>query len=103
MAAGQEEVLLPQHLPTQLRVAVSSMRVGAAGGQRPVPEPAQLELSQEAYAHGEMPSLKAYKNRAEEDYVRQLHAHSAGDARAAARVAGVSRGHWYELLKKYEI
>ena len=103
VAAGQEEVLLPQHLPTQLRVAVSSQRAGLASGQRPTLVPPQLELSQEAYEHGEMPSLKAYKYRAEEEYVRQLHAHSAGDARAAAKVAGVSRGHWYELLKKYEI
>ena len=26
---------------------------------------------------------------------------SAGDARRAAGVAGISRGHWYELVKKY--
>lgn len=41
------------------------------------------------------------KAQAEAAYVADLLAACCGDVRRAAAVAGVSRGHFYELLKKY--
>ena len=37
---------------------------------------------------------------AEEAYVRRVWAVTGGDVRKAAAQAGISRGHWYELMKK---
>ena len=41
------------------------------------------------------------KAKAERDYIAGLLAACLGDVRRAAGIAGVSRGHFYELLKKY--
>ena len=101
VAAGQEEVLLPQHLPTQLRVAVTNARAGVQATGRAHTASAPNDAD-DAFADG-IPLLKEYKNRAEEIYIRRLMALCGGDARAAAKSAGVSRGHWYELLKKYNL
>lgn len=50
---------------------------------------------------GAVPSLREIKARAEACYIRALFEACSGDARTAARKAGVSRGHFYELLRKY--
>ena len=47
------------------------------------------------------PSLRSWRHEAERHYVAQVRTLCGDDVRAAARMAGVSRGHWYELLKKY--
>lgn len=49
------------------------------------------------------PSLKEHRDKAERDYLEGLLHHTRKDVRKAADVAGVSRGHLYELLKKHEI
>ena len=47
------------------------------------------------------PTLRDMKAKAERDYIAGLSAACQGDVRRAAGIAGVSRGHFYELLKKY--
>ncbi|MDR3044696.1 MAG: sigma-54 dependent transcriptional regulator [Desulfovibrio sp.] len=49
------------------------------------------------------PTLRAHKADAERAYVARMLAHCRGDIREAARLADVSRGHFYELLKKHEL
>ncbi|WP_022656393.1 hypothetical protein [uncultured Desulfovibrio sp.] len=44
----------------------------------------------------ELSSLRDWKARAEEEYVRRVMAVSAGDVRRSAGLAGISRGHWHE-------
>ena len=48
-----------------------------------------------------VPTLREIKAQAEARYVHALLEACAGDARKAARLAGISRGHFYELLRKY--
>ncbi|HEU6437489.1 MAG TPA: sigma-54 dependent transcriptional regulator [Nitratidesulfovibrio sp.] len=52
-------------------------------------------------AHVPPPTLRAHKADAERAYVARMLAHCQGDIREAARLADVSRGHFYELLKKH--
>jgi two-component system NtrC family response regulator len=47
------------------------------------------------------PTLRTHKAEAERAYVAHMLAHCRGDIREAARLADVSRGHFYELLKKH--
>lgn len=49
------------------------------------------------------PTLRAHKADAERAYVARMLAHCRGDIREAARLADVSRGHFYELLKKHDL
>ena len=46
------------------------------------------------------PSLREWKSQAEKAYVRQVWDMCSEDVRKASEVAGISRGHWYELMKK---
>ena len=111
LAAGHGDLILPQHLPTQMRVTVARRRVGEGRKQSTVqeaPMPEEMPGRKTALDAGlakkaDLPSLRAWKARAEEEYVRRVMAVSAGDARRAASLAGISRGHWYELIKKYRV
>lgn len=96
---------MPQHLPTQMRVAVARRRVDDGRGQSPTQETPwnTPRPGADSAENAQAPSLRTWKAQAEEEYVRRVMAISAGDVRRAASVAGISRGHWYELLKKYRI
>ena len=124
LAAGQGDLLLPVHMPTHMRVDEARRRMGrgqegvfaevaasvavqppacgfqassvpsggAAGASAGLPP---LSAPEEG-----LPALRQWKAQAEEAYVRRVWAVSGGDARKAATLAGISRGHWYELMKK---
>lgn len=48
-----------------------------------------------------VPTLRDIRARTEARYIQSLFEACSGDARKAARLAGISRGHFYELLRKY--
>ena len=117
LAAGKGDMLLPVHLPTHMRVDCVRRRMGqtsglpgragelaptaaaapgiAAGCAMPV-----QEVSAQNVAGQNPPSLREWKLQAEKAYVRHVWDLSGKDVRKAAKVAGISRGHWYELMKK---
>ncbi len=57
-------------------------------------------LARIAVKEEDLPALRQWKAQAEEAYVRRVWAVCGGDVRKAATRAGISRGHWYELMKK---
>jgi two-component system NtrC family response regulator len=93
VAAGHQDRIFAAHLPTELRVAVARRKVDAA--------PQAAFHGPDLSALADMPSLREWKTRAEAMYVDQLLGHCRGDMRKAADIAGLSRGHMYELLKKH--
>lgn len=114
LAAEQASLLLPAHLATGLRVAVARSRAGKGrvagdvpGGREVYPPLAEAgacsvpDLPPMPETGRAFPSLRSWRHEAERHYVARVRALCGDDARAAARMAGVSRGHWYELLKKY--
>ncbi|MCL1915128.1 MAG: sigma-54 dependent transcriptional regulator [Desulfovibrionaceae bacterium] len=95
IAAGRQERIFPGHLPTELRVAVA---------RRKIDNGTQASFQgQDFPSFADMPSLREWKTRAERMYVEQILKHCQGDPRKAADLAGLSRGHMYELLKKHGI
>ncbi len=50
-----------------------------------------------------MPTLRVHKAQAERAYVAELLQKTEGDIRQAAKIAAVSRGHFYELVKKHDL
>lgn len=117
LTAGKGDLLLPVHLPTHMRVDCVRRRMGQAAS---LPGSAGELASSVAVAPGiaascglsmqdatgqdmagqNPPSLREWKLQAERAYVRQVWDLSGEDVRKAAEVAGISRGHWYELMKK---
>lgn len=94
VAAQSEMQIYNGHLPTDIRVAVARGRVDGGRHYEPEPLPAG-DFGDDA------PTLKEWKSRAELEYVQRLLQYCRGDVRKAASVAGLSRGHLYELLKKH--
>jgi two-component system NtrC family response regulator len=95
IAAGRQERIFAGQLPTELRVAVARRKMGGKSGT--------MFPGQDFSFQGDMPSLREWKARAESMYVEQLLKKCGGDLRQAANIAGLSRGHMYELLKKHGI
>jgi two-component system NtrC family response regulator len=51
----------------------------------------------------ELPSLKVFKGLAEKRYLEELLTRYSGETSVILGVSGLSRSHFYALLKKYEI
>jgi two-component system NtrC family response regulator len=93
VAAGHQDRIFAGHLPTELRVAVARRKIDGA--------PQTALPGQTFPSPADMPGLREWKNRAEAMYVERLLEHCRDDMRKAADIAGLSRGHMYELLKKH--
>lgn len=103
-AAGDGIPLFTRHLPTEIRIELARKRLGhlaQAAPASPAP-PLRAALPVTAQPHS-FPTLRDMKAKAERDYLSSLFAACGGDVRRAAGIAGVSRGHFYELLRKYEL
>ncbi len=108
-AAGDGLQLFTRHLPTEIRIALARNRVvklsapSEASALAPSRQSTVLETLPQGTSPEGFPTLRDMKARAEREYLVGLLSACSGDVRRAAGIAGVSRGHFYELLKKYEI
>ncbi len=97
--AKDENELYPVHFPTDMRVATLRDRIeDDLRSLKPIVEGAFFLSTKEG-----MPTLKQWKKHAEHTYVTRLLEQNKGDIRLCAQKAGVSRGHFYELLKKHNV
>ena len=100
-AAGDGLQLFSRHLPTEIRIELARKRLVAVPQESVCAEAA---CTPDSGASPEtFPTLRDLKARAEKDYIARLFAACGGDVRRAAGIADISRGHFYELLKKYEL
>ncbi len=74
----------------------AAVEAGAVRGQTGIDLPGSAP-------DGVPPTLRTHKADAERAYLARMLAHCRGDIREAARLADVSRGHFYELLKKHDL
>ena len=102
-AAGDGTQLFTRHLPTEIRIELARKRlVPLSKPEKPAPtEPLPKPEPSTSPGSRTFPTLRDMKAKAERDYIAGLLAACLGDVRRAAGIAGVSRGHFYELLKKY--
>ena len=97
-AAGDGEQLFTRHLPTEIRIELARKRIPSS---EPAPTPPAGPPSVPPRDPQAFPTLRDLKADAEKAYIAGLFAACGGDVRRAAGIAGVSRGHFYELLRKY--
>ena len=100
-ASGMEPTLYAKHLPPEVRLQVMKANI-ERGRQddRPMamPEPLLRDL-----AKGHMPSLKAFKENKEREYLDALILHTGKDLQSMLDTSGLSRSHLYALLKKHNM
>ncbi len=95
VASGYEKTLYPMHLPREIRIqaAKASIQMGSAP---------TLPMDQEEQ-DSTIPTFKAFKNLMEIKYLKNIIAETQGDVQKILKRSGLSKSHFYSLLKKYEI
>jgi len=96
VSAHGERVLLPQHLPLELRVRLMRGRVASRAYAEPVPLASTLGGIRPWRAH-----RAGILEKAEKDYFVALMAFACGDANLASELSGLKSARLYELLGKH--
>ncbi len=97
VAAKGEYELFTVHLPTDIRVSI------ARGLQEIHQNQSVPSLNIKNIFDEDLPPLKEWKSKMERNYIQQALLQGGGDIRKCAAIAGISRGHFYELLKKHNL
>ena len=111
VAAGAEPSLFTMHLPRQLRIQVAKEQIrqmtgsevlSGAGGEEPDEEVRNIgqEIFQDIFDKP-LPSLKSFKGASEKIYLSELIRQCGGEIPRILHISGLSRSHFYALLKKY--
>lgn len=113
-AAGSEKKLFAMHLPRSLRVQVAKEQIqkmtgsetlsNETPGSLPVNHAKEIghDIFQDIFDR-QLPNLKAFKGTAEEVYLSELIRQVDGDMGKILEVSGLSRSHFYSLLKKHNL
>ncbi len=128
VASGMESMLYAMHLPQDLRIKLAKAnltRNGACSGagmgpaaprgplpaekrqapqpQGPVSEKTDMTALAESVLGDELPEMKDFKNMMERKYIEMLINQTQGNVQEIIRRSGLSRSHFYALLKKNNI
>ncbi|MCG8472862.1 MAG: sigma-54 dependent transcriptional regulator [Desulfobacterales bacterium] len=112
ISSGGTSTLYAMNLPSHIRIKVAKA-VLTRKPQRPLPLEHEQGLSPEVshvlsetgqeiwrrYSN-RIPELKEFKGALEEHYLKQLIRHTDGNARQVMKISGLSKSHFYTLLKK---
>jgi len=90
VASGREETLYAMHLPRDIRIKVAKASIRRGTDQINEQE-------------GFTPSFKEYKNLMEVEYLKKIISDARGDVQMILKLSGLSKSHFYSLLKKYKI
>lgn len=97
-AVGSEHTIFANHLPLGVRVYAARQDMERLNRGAPDKTRQNGPTNDDGF-----PSLKEFRRRTEARYLEDLLARHPDDIREAARAAGLSRGHLYELLKKHGV
>lgn len=118
VAAGEERTLYAMHLPQEIRIQVTKASLGRPADRQPQPRPevppgaapaapapaapgpAAVAGAMDTFFARRTPSLKEFKNEMERRYLEYLLAMHGTNIKAILRDSGLSRSHFYALLKK---
>ncbi|GAB6907899.1 putative two component, sigma54 specific, transcriptional regulator, Fis family [Desulfosarcina cetonica] len=116
VAAGEEGTLYAMHLPKELRISAAKASIigkrppcapspnrASDGNRTNAPSPPPFQGDIDMILAEATPSLKAFKSMMEQRYLRKLIAMTRGDLAAILSISGLSRSHFYALLKKNRI
>jgi two-component system NtrC family response regulator len=110
--AGGENTLYAMHLPRRLRIEVAKAQIsklaGSGGSETETDtiDPLAINIGQKIFEDifdRPLPPLKEFKNTAEKTYLGELIRQSDGNIKKIMDISGLSRSHFYSLLKKYNL
>lgn len=98
-AAGEERILYAKHLPRELRASVARSQLAG----KPCAAAASMPMTAMTPEGEGPPTLKEYRNSAERHYLLSLLAKHGGNTQTLLKASGLSRSHFYALLKKHDL
>ncbi len=111
IAAGSEKNLFAMHLPRQLRIQVAQKQIRKMTGSEVLSDGNDPDQNEDFRTIGQeifrdifdrpLPSLKTFKGASEKIYLSELIRQCEGEISRILSVSGLSRSHFYSLLKKY--
>ena len=116
ITSGRTRTIYAMDLPSNIRIKVAkaSLNLGALDAPKALapdedanPQVARIltETAAEVKEHfkNRIPEIKELKGIMEEQYLRELIRHTGGNAKKVMQISGLSKSHFYTLLKKKEI
>lgn len=112
IASGENKTLYAMDLPRDIRIKVARAAFGSqlsgegypeTGTVRPVSLPAGSNGREDLLFPEGIPSLKIFKAQMEKRYLEALIRETAGNPQEIMRLSGLSKSHFYALLKKNNI
>jgi two-component system, NtrC family, response regulator len=98
--AGNDEILFPKHLPTQLRIQLTRAALSVdKATEKSVALPSTTTQSFQTLRETRESAIA----QAEQRYLEDLMAFTHGDIKEVCRISGLARSQLYSLLKKYDI
>jgi two-component system NtrC family response regulator len=110
--AGGESTLYAMHLPRSLRIQVAKTQILQLTGAETVEDannninPLVVSMGQKIFEDifdSPLLPLKEFKNTAEKTYLGELIRQCDGNIQKIMLISGLSRSHFYSLLKKYNL
>lgn len=110
--AGNENTLYAVHLPRSLRIEVAKKQISNYDSSRKAnenldePNPLAQNIGQQIFEDifdSPLPQLKEFKGAAEKTYLSELIRQCDGNMQQIMQISGLSRSHFYSLLKKYNL
>ena len=110
--AGNENTLYAVHLPRSLRIEVAKKQISHYDSSKKTqnnpaePTPLAQNIGQQIFEEifdRPLPQLKEFKGAAEKTYLSELIRQCDGNMQHIMDISGLSRSHFYSLLKKYNL
>ena len=100
VASGSEATLYTMHLPGEVRIQVTRASIEKVQ----LSQVLENEPIDPAFSfQGNIPGFKAWKQKMERHYLEQIIAATNGDVKRILTLSGLSKSHFYSLVKKYGI
>lgn len=111
VAAGNETKLFAMHLPRSLRIQVAQEQIRKMTGLEELEDFSEPDSKSDVRKIGQdifqdifdrkLPTLKDFKTTAEKVYISELIRQGEGETATILAASGLSRSHFYSLLKKH--
>jgi len=100
VTSGSEATLYTMHLPGEVRIQVARASI-EKGQLSQMPE--DDSIASAVSFQGNIPGFKAWKQKMERHYLEQIIAATNGDVKRILNLSGLSKSHFYSLVKKYGV
>jgi two-component system NtrC family response regulator len=100
VASGAEPTLYAMHLPGDVRIQVARASIEKGQISQELDE---NRTGSGVFFQGNIPGFKDWKQQMEQLYLEQVIAATNGDVKRILSLSGLSKSHFYSLVKKYGV